>query len=120
MKSFHLIHVKYHGATNTRGSRVSLYSERFKKRISIPFDYTYNDIADMAEKKLLEFGFDIVGQGESVNGSCVIVTNTFRTLAPEGKCFYCEEGTDTTKADSHILPNGLCVYHNHMKFEPVK
>lgn len=79
MKNFHLIVVKYHGATNTRGSRVSLYSERFGKRVTIQFDYAMNHISEMAENYLIEKGFYVVGCGESKNGY-IIITDTFKSL----------------------------------------
>jgi hypothetical protein len=79
MKNFHVIEVKYHGATNTRGSKVSLYSARFKKRISIPFDYSLNHPSEMAEKYLLENGFEIVGCGDGKQVD-FIITDTFKTI----------------------------------------
>lgn len=79
MKNFHVIEVKYHGPTNTRGSKISLYSARFSKRVYIPFDYSLNHPSEMAEKYLLENGFEIVG---CVDGKQVdfIITDTFKTI----------------------------------------
>lgn len=115
MKNFHLIHVKYHGATNTRGSRVSLYSERFKERVTIPYDYALNGIDDMAEKYLLARGFEIVGQGEAMSGA-TIITNTFEPIKGEkGICKYCNE-SDRIRGEQ-VLKNGKCVYHNLMTKE---
>jgi len=112
MQNYHLIHVKYHGATNTMGSRVSLYSERFKERVYIPFDYAMNDISEMAEKYLLDRGFEIVGQGEVMSGA-TIVTSTFEPIKGEkGLCKYCNE-SDRIRGEQ-VLKNGKCVYHNLM------
>lgn len=83
MKNYHIIEVKYHGATNTRSSKMSLYSARFKKRVYIPFDYSFNHPSEMAEKYLLDKGFEIIGCGEGMRtGTAVdfIVTNTFETI----------------------------------------
>ena len=78
-----MIEVKYHGATNTRGSRVSMYSGRFKTRKTISFDYSLNHPVEMAEKYLLENGFEIVGSGEGMRAGRAIdfiITNTFQSL----------------------------------------
>lgn len=79
MKNFHVIEVKYHGPTNTRGSRISLYSARFSKRVYIPFDYSLNHPSEMAEKYLLENGFEIVGCGDGKQVD-FIITDTFKTI----------------------------------------
>jgi len=83
MKNFHIIEVKYHGATNTRGSKVSMYSGWGKTRKTIPYDYSLNAPVEIAEKYLLENGFEVVGSGEGMRtGRAVdfIITNTFKSL----------------------------------------
>lgn len=83
MKNFHVIEVKYHGATNTRGSKISLYSARFSKRVYIPFDYSLNHPSEMAEKYLLENGFEIIGCGQGMRTNTpvdFIITDTFKTI----------------------------------------
>jgi len=81
VKVFHIVTVKYHGATNTRGSRVSLYSERFQKRIYIPFDYSERDIESMAVNYLIEHGFKIVGYADGY-----VITDTFESIEKTVPC----------------------------------
>lgn len=79
MKNYHLIKVKYLGATNTMGSRVKLTSERFNQSKTIPFDYTLNNINDMAAKYLKKTGHKIAGQVES-GIICDHIDNKFLAL----------------------------------------
>ena len=39
--NLHIIKVSFIGATNTKGSRVKMYSERFKKGKIIGYDYNH-------------------------------------------------------------------------------
>lgn len=78
-KNYHLITVRYIPATNFKGSRVKIYSYRFKKGITIPFDYSLNSIDEMAIKKLKQLKFKIIGSGESKEGY-TIISNTFKSL----------------------------------------
>ena len=77
--NMHAILVKYHGATNTRGSRVSMYSERFSERVSVSYDYRARDIGEMAYNELVRRGFNIVAQAET-KGGCLLLTDTFKSL----------------------------------------
>jgi len=65
LKNYQLITVKYIGATNTRGSRVKLTDTRFNNKSKyIPFNYSLNNINDMAAEYLTEQGFLLAGQCE--------------------------------------------------------
>jgi hypothetical protein len=77
--NYNIIEVKYLGATNTKGSRVKMYSPRFEKSKTISFDYSFNSIDEMAMEYLKKQGFDIIGQGQTKDGYAII-TNTFKTL----------------------------------------
>ena len=79
MENFNLIAVKYLPATNTRGSRVSMFSPRFKKRKTIAYDYQKNSTAEIAQEYLKENGFNIVGVGE-FNATDIIISDTFKSL----------------------------------------
>lgn len=48
MKNYHIIKVTYLGATNIRGSRVKMYSERFLKSKLIPYDHSFSNTCDIA------------------------------------------------------------------------
>ena len=77
--NYHIIEVKYIGATNTRGSRVKMYDERFKTSKTIDFNYSFNSIDEMAIAYLKNNGFEVIGQGE-VKGGFAIITSTFEAL----------------------------------------
>lgn len=64
MKSYHLIEVKYLGATNTKGSRIKITSLRFPNdSITTSLNYRSNSIKDDAIELLNDFGFKIDGYG---------------------------------------------------------
>jgi hypothetical protein len=79
IKNYHLFSIIYKGATNTQGSRVIIYSERFKQKITILFDYSYDATYEMAQAKLKELGYKITGVGETKAGYTLIST-TFKPL----------------------------------------
>lgn len=73
MQHFHVLQVKYLGATNTRGSRVKITSDRFKISRTIPYDHALNSIEDMAVTAIKKEGFHVVGIAEGY-----IITDTFK------------------------------------------
>ena len=73
IKNYHLIEVKYLGATDRLGTRVSLYSPITKERVIIPYDYSTDYIIDMAAKYLEDKGFEIVGFAEAKNEDILIL-----------------------------------------------
>lgn len=79
IKNYPLFKVIYKGATNTSGSKVIIYSERFKQKISICFDYSMNSIYEMAQAKLKQLGFKISGIGETKDGY-ILISTTFKPL----------------------------------------
>jgi hypothetical protein len=112
MNNLHAIDVKYLPATNSRSSRVKIYSQRFGSGIVIPYDYALNSIEEMAENALIVRGFNLIGVAE-VRGGSILLSDTFKKIEKKiAVCPYCNDDEDTTKADSRVLSNGLCVYHN--------
>jgi hypothetical protein len=77
--NYHIIEVKYIGATNTKGSRVKMYSERFKTSKTIAFNYSFNSIDEMAIEYLKKNGFEVLGSGE-IKGGIAIITSTFEAI----------------------------------------
>lgn len=75
MQHFHILRVKYLGATNTRGSRVKITSDRFKNSTTISYDHALNNIEDMAVSYLQKRGYHIVGIAEGY-----VITDTFKSL----------------------------------------
>ena len=78
MKNYHIITVKRLGATNTKGARVKITSERFGDTIILPRNYEFDTVKDLAVDKLKDT-HDIVGSGETKD-SYVLVSSTFEPL----------------------------------------
>ena len=78
-KNYHVIQASYLGATGFKGTRVKLYSERFRTSKVLSYDYSGNDIAHTAEKYLKSKGFTILGKGETKNGYAII-SSTFKDI----------------------------------------
>ena len=79
MKNFHIFNIKYLGPTNFLGSRVSIYSPRFKERVIIDYDYSLNSIQEMAKAFLESKGFNILGCGEGKD-KMYLISDTFQPL----------------------------------------
>ena len=73
MKNLHIIKVKYLGATNTRGSRVKLTSDRLKETKTINYNYSLNSVTEMAKEYLQGQGQLIIGQGEGEKHDYIIL-----------------------------------------------
>ncbi len=66
-------------ATNTNGTRISLYDNRLNQRKTIPYNYKYNSILDIVIKYLLDNKCEskIVGFTSIRNGGYNILINDF-------------------------------------------
>jgi hypothetical protein len=67
MKNLHTITVKFLPATNARGCRVKLSSERFGDSKTISYDYTFNSAVDIAENWLEKNGYRPCFKSEGKN-----------------------------------------------------
>ena len=66
MQNYHIIKVKYLGATNYLPSRVRLTSERYPNNsIIISYDHEYNGALDIARVWLESHAYNVIGQGTS-------------------------------------------------------
>ena len=79
MKNLHALEIKFYPATNNSGARVGIISKRFKQRITISFDYSFNTITEIAINYLQKNGFNIVGKSE-FGESDIILSDTFKPL----------------------------------------
>lgn len=79
MEKLHALQVTFLGATNTKGSRVKIKSERFNKSKIISYNYEFNNIYDIAKDYLEKNGFEIIGLSEFKN-SYILTSTTFKTL----------------------------------------
>lgn len=73
--NFHIITVKYFGATNHQGSRIKITSDRFKASVTIPYDYSTTSIEKMATDYLEKKGFNIIGIS-----SGYVISDTFDSV----------------------------------------
>lgn len=82
MKSYHLIEVKYLGATNTRGSKAKITSLRFPNdSLTVSLDYQYSQIRDQAIDLLNSFGFKISGYGyDEKKGTTILTSEVFEPI----------------------------------------
>jgi len=78
MKNYHIITVKRLSATNVKGTRVKITSERFNNTIIIPYNCEFDTIKDIAINHVKET-HDIVGSGETKD-SYVLISDTFEPL----------------------------------------
>lgn len=79
--NLHVLIVKFLGATNSRGARVKITSERFEDSITISYDYSLNGTLDIATNYLTNKGFTIIGQAEGKD-HYYIISSTFEPLKP--------------------------------------
>lgn len=82
MTNYHLIQVKYVGASNTRGSRVKLTSLRFPSdSVTLSFSYRHSSMIDQALEFLKEAKFKVSGYGyDELKGVYVICSTTFEPI----------------------------------------
>ncbi len=79
MKNLHALEIKFYAPTNNSGARVGIISKRFKQRITINFDYSFDNTTEIAINYLQKNGFNIVGQSE-FGESDIILSDTFKPL----------------------------------------
>lgn len=79
MKNVNVIKVKYLGATNTKGSRVKIISERFKSNVTLGYNYEFNSALEIAVDYLTKLGFEVLGCNNDSNIG-YIITSTFEDI----------------------------------------
>ena len=79
IQNLHLFEIKYLSATNTKGSRIKIYSHRCNQSVTINFTYKHGNSYGDAVEYLQEKGFNIVGKSEMKN-SFAILSDTFEPL----------------------------------------
>ena len=79
MKNLHAIEIKFYAPTNHAGAKVGIISKRFKQRITINYDYSFDSSSEIAINYLTKNGFNIVGKSE-FGESDIILSDTFKPL----------------------------------------
>lgn len=77
--NFHIIQVKFIGATNYSGSRIKIISKRFESSKTLSYDYQIGNVMDQAINYLTKKGFKILGKAE-FGDSYLIVSDTFENI----------------------------------------
>lgn len=80
LPNYHGILVSYVGASNTKGSRISLKSFRFNDSIILDLDHRFNSIADQVEEFFEKKGIKILGKAEWKNNDYVFFIDKFESL----------------------------------------
>ena len=66
--------IKFHGATNTKGSRVSINSKHFNKKITLSWDYSKGcSTLDQVAEHLIENNIDVIAYSEQPKDYIVLV-----------------------------------------------
>ncbi len=79
LQNFHIITVSYIGATNYKGSRVRIKSDRFEQTKIVSYDHSLRDTCEIAQAYLEAKGFELIGKGEAKDGYFLIST-TFEPI----------------------------------------
>lgn len=80
--NFHLIEVRYLGATNTKGSRIKMISSRFEQSVTIPYNYEFNSGRDIALDWLSKQGHNVIGSGDVNGRDVIVVASTDKQFKP--------------------------------------
>lgn len=81
LDNYHILTIKYVGATNNTPGGVKIISERFKQSVKFDFDSNFDNTIQNAEDWLLRHDFNLIGKGEGKD-HYYIITNTFEPLKP--------------------------------------
>lgn len=76
--NYHVLKITYIGPTNNRPSRVKILSERFEQSKTISYNHELRGTLEIAEKWLVENGFNLVGHAEG-NNCYYVVSDTFKS-----------------------------------------
>jgi len=81
IQKFHIITVKYLGATNTKPAGYKLISDQYEQLIICSYgaDRSFNSSVDYAIDSIQQLGFNVIGKSEGKNCS-YIITDTFQPL----------------------------------------
>lgn len=77
--NYHVLRNQYHGATNHRGSRFSITSDRFKQRVMVDYDQAARSATEQAASWLTSRGFTIIGGGEGPRWD-YLISSTFEPI----------------------------------------
>lgn len=78
LSNYRIFEIKYLAASYTSGTRVKIIDHRFKETKTIPYNYTFNSIWEVAQDYLRSIGIKIEGLGE-FKDSYIMFTKNFET-----------------------------------------
>ena len=76
LSNYRIFEIKYLGATNTSGTRVKIIDHRFQENKTIPYNYSFNNTAEVAHEYFRSIGIKIEGKGEGKD-SYIMFTKNF-------------------------------------------
>jgi hypothetical protein len=79
LSNFHCLEITYLSATNSKGSRVKIYSPRFEQSVIVSYNYEFSTVCDIAQDYLEKLGFEFIGKAESKFGY-YLISSTFKPL----------------------------------------
>jgi hypothetical protein len=79
LTNYHVLTVKYLGATDFKGSRIAIRSDRFKMTKVIDYTYNYGNALEQAQEYLENKGFKLIGKAEGKDCDYIIST-TFESI----------------------------------------
>lgn len=79
LSNYHVLTVRYRGATNSNSGAVLIRSDRFKQTKSLDYNYEFNTSLEIAQDYLLKNGFSLVGQAEGKD-CYYLIASTFEPL----------------------------------------
>lgn len=79
IQNFHVLTVKYIGATNFKPSRVKIISERFNQSVVLDYDHDFDNTMEVAADWLTKNHFNITGKAEGKN-CYYVITDSFQPL----------------------------------------
>lgn len=77
--NLHVFKVSFIAATDTESPKLSIYSERYKERVTIDRNQKEGGPTEQAVSFLKSKGFNILGKGEA-SSLFYIISNTFNNL----------------------------------------
>ena len=79
LTNFHVLTVKYLGATDFNGSRIAIRSDRFKTTKVIDYTYKYDNTLEQAQEYLESKGFELIGKAEGKD-CYYLISTTFESI----------------------------------------
>lgn len=78
--NFHVLKISFVGATDHKGARIKIRSDRFKQTVVISYNHEFSRSSDIAADYLSKNGFNIIGKAEGNANFDYLITDTFESI----------------------------------------